>query len=61
LAGDAGDTERAASLYQQALAIREQLARLESANTGYQRDRSVSYNRLGDLARDAGDSERLMT
>ena len=52
----------AARLYQQALAIRERLARADPTNTGFQRDLSVSYNKLGDLARgsgDAGEAARL--
>ena len=38
------------------LAIRERLAGLDPSNTGYQRDLSIPHERLGDLARDAGDT-----
>ena len=39
----------ASRLLEQSLAIGERLAETDPANTGYQRDLSVSYNRLGDL------------
>jgi hypothetical protein len=39
------------------LTIREALAAAEPGNTTYQRDVSVSYQRLADLARQAGDTE----
>jgi hypothetical protein len=38
------------------LAIAERLAAADPANTGWQRDLSVSHNRLGDLAAAAGDT-----
>jgi len=45
-----GEGGQAEELYRKSLATREALARAEPANTGYQRDVSVSYERLADLA-----------
>ena len=58
-AGQSGEAER---LYRQDLAIAEELADAEPANTGFRRDLSVSYDQLADLALAAGQSgeaERL--
>jgi tetratricopeptide (TPR) repeat protein len=52
----------ATQLYQQALAIDEQLTRRDPDDTGFQRNLATSYNSLADLARDAGntgEAERL--
>lgn len=38
-----------------ALAIRERLAAADPGNAGWQRDLSVSHNKLGDVLRDQGD------
>ncbi|MBV9491714.1 MAG: tetratricopeptide repeat protein, partial [Verrucomicrobia bacterium] len=50
-----GDLAGALQNYRQALAIREKLARQDPANAGWQRDLSVSYNKVGDVLRDQGD------
>ena len=52
-AGRSGDAE---ALYQQALAVAQELTELEPGNTTYRRDLSVSYERLADLAAEAGRS-----
>jgi tetratricopeptide (TPR) repeat protein len=52
----------ATQLYQQALAIDERLTRLDPDNTDFQRNLSVSYDRLAQLASDTGntgEAERL--
>ena len=51
-----GRITQATQLYQQALAIDQQQAQLDPANTGFQRDLSVSYSRLADLAGGGGDT-----
>ncbi|MEO1246752.1 MAG: tetratricopeptide repeat protein, partial [Pseudomonadota bacterium] len=43
--------------FQNALEIRERLARAEPDRVDYQRDLSVSYNKMGDLYRDLGQGE----
>jgi hypothetical protein len=53
----AGDPAEAARRYQQALAITERLAQADPANAAYQRDLSVSYNRLGDLTAGGADPD----
>ena len=55
MAADAGDLTAARDHYQAALDIAERLAAADPANTGWQRDLSVSRNKLGDVAADAGD------
>jgi hypothetical protein len=42
--------------YRAGLAITEQLATADPGNADYQRDLSISHNRMGDLARATGDS-----
>lgn len=54
----AGDSARGRDLYQRGLAIREDLAAREPANTGYQRHLSVSLEQLGDQARADRNMER---
>jgi hypothetical protein len=55
VAVDAGDLATARDHYQASLDIAERLAAADSANSGWQRDLSVSHERLGDVAVDAGD------
>ncbi|MHB1596378.1 MAG: hypothetical protein ACYCU3_19645, partial [Streptosporangiaceae bacterium] len=50
--------ERARELYQRALEIAQQLADAEPGNATYARDLSVSFERLADLAAEAGQGER---
>jgi len=52
---DAGDLAAARDHYQAGLDIRERLAAADPTNAGWQRDLSVSHERLGDVAVDAGD------
>lgn len=52
-----GQSEEAGRLYRQGLAIAQSLTRAEPANTTFQRDLSVSYNKLADLAVQTGQSE----
>jgi hypothetical protein len=56
LARATGDTPTADQHYRASLAIRERLATTDPTNAGYQRDLSISHNRLGDLAVAAGDT-----
>ncbi|MGI9000361.1 MAG: trypsin-like peptidase domain-containing protein [Pseudonocardia sp.] len=49
-----GRTIRAAEHYRQALTIAAGLVEQDPANTGFRRDLSISYERLADLARAAG-------
>ena len=51
----AGDLTAARTAYQASLDIRTRLAAADPANTGWQRDLSVSHNKLGDVAIAAGD------
>jgi tetratricopeptide (TPR) repeat protein len=55
IARDRGRPGQAAELYQQAFALNKALIQSDPANTGYQRDLSVSYDTLGGLARAVGD------
>jgi len=55
LATAAGDLAAARTAYQASLDIRVRLAAADPANTGWQRDLSVSHNKLGDVATAAGD------
>ncbi|MGH8909330.1 MAG: tetratricopeptide repeat protein, partial [Egibacteraceae bacterium] len=50
-----GRGDEAARLYQQSLDIRRRLADAEPDRADYQRDLSISYNRLGALAAEQGD------
>src|SRR5664280_468377 len=52
----AGNTAGAGEHYRADLAIAERLAAADPTNAGWQRDLSVSHERLGDLAVAAGDS-----
>ena len=51
----AGDLGAAAEHYRAGLAIAERLAAADPTNTEWQRDLSVSRDRLGDVAVAAGD------
>ena len=51
----AGDLAAARTAYQASLDIAERLAAADPANTEWQRDLSVSHNKLGDVATAAGD------
>jgi len=53
-----GEGERAREAFLKSLAIRERLAQAEPARADYQRDLSVSYERMGDLYRGLGEGER---
>ncbi|HNF63933.1 MAG TPA: tetratricopeptide repeat protein, partial [Rhodocyclaceae bacterium] len=50
-----GDGPAALTAYRAGLAIRETLARRDPANTQWQRDLSVSHERIGDVLRAQGD------
>jgi len=50
-AGRSGDAE---ALYRQSLQVRQELTELEPGNTTYRRDLSISYERLGRIAAEAG-------
>jgi tetratricopeptide (TPR) repeat protein len=49
-----GRPGEAARRYAQGLAIAERLVELDPGNTSFQRDLSISYNKLGDLDEAAG-------
>ena len=49
-----GKVDAARKAYEQSLAIRERLAKADPANSGWQRDLSVSYSKLGDVEVAAG-------
>ena len=50
-----GATARGSEIYQKALAIAERLAAQDPGNTEWQRDVSVSYNKIGDVRLEGGD------
>jgi tetratricopeptide (TPR) repeat protein len=52
-----GLTDRALERFGQLLRLHERLAQAEPSRADYQRDLSVSYERMGDLLRDLGQSE----
>ncbi len=56
IAAGRGRISEAVRLYQQAVAIDEHLAQVDPANTEFQRNLSVSYDKLANLARAAGDT-----
>jgi len=47
--------------YQASLAIRERLAKADPGNAGWQRDLSVSHNKIGDVQREQGDLAAALT
>jgi tetratricopeptide (TPR) repeat protein len=53
-----GSTDRALARHTRNLAIRERRAQAEPNRADYQRDLSVSYQRVGDLYRDLGQGEQ---
>jgi len=46
-----GDLATALTSYRASLAIRERLAKADPGNAGWQRDLSVSHERIGDVQR----------
>ena len=50
-----GDRSGALAAYRKGIAIREALAAKDPGNTEWQRDLSVSHNKIGDVLRDEGD------
>ena len=50
-----GDLAGALKSYRDSLGIREKLAKQDPGNAGWQRDLSVSYDRVGDVQRAQGD------
>ncbi|MGH3838202.1 MAG: tetratricopeptide repeat protein, partial [Pseudonocardiaceae bacterium] len=55
-----GQGEQALKLYQQSLHIRDRLAQAEPDRADYQRDLSISYNKLGDLYQALGQGEQAL-
>jgi len=52
-----GDRHGALAAYRADLAIAETLARRDPANTDWQRDLSISHNKIGDVVRSQGDRD----
>jgi tetratricopeptide (TPR) repeat protein len=50
------DLSAALTSYQASLAIRDRLAKADPGNAGWQRDLSVSYEKIGDVHTDRGDT-----
>jgi hypothetical protein len=57
----AGDLEAARTAHQASLDIRQRLAAADPTNSEWQRDLSVSHNKLGDVAVAARDLEAART
>src|SRR4051794_5305944 len=55
-----GDLTRALASYRDSLAIAARLAQSDPGNAGWQRDLSVSYNKVGDVQRAPGDLTRAL-
>ena len=55
-----GTTEEALAAYRRSLAIREKLAAADPGNTEWQRDLSVSHNKIGDVLLAAGRREEAL-
>ena len=55
-----GKLEEALKAYRDSLAIRERLAAADPSNTQWQRDLSVSYNRVGDVLKAQGKLEEAL-
>ena len=53
-----GDLPEALKSFRDGLAISERLARADPSNAGWQRDLSVSYDRIGDVLEGAGQAAR---
>ena len=60
-AGGAGQARRGAQGYRDSLAITERLAKADPSNTGWQRDLSVSYNKIGDVLVAQGKLDEALT
>ena len=56
-----GDLAAALTSYQASLAIRERLAKADPGNAGWQRDLSVSQNKIGDVQQAQGDLAAALT
>ena len=56
-----GDLPAALTSYQASLAIRDRLAQADPGNAGWQRDLSVSHNKIGDVQRAQGDLPAALT
>jgi tetratricopeptide repeat protein len=56
-----GDLAGALASYRDSLVIRERLAKSDPGNAGWQRDLSVSYNKIGDVQRAQGDLAGALT
>src|SRR4029453_16397794 len=56
-----GNLESALTSYQIALAILERLAARDPANTEWQRDLSISYNKIGDVQRAQRDQQAALS
>ncbi len=56
-----GDLPAALTSYQASLAIAEKLAKADPGNAGWQRDLSVSHNKIGDVQRAQGDLPAALT
>ena len=56
-----GNLASASASYQSALQIREKLAARDPANTEWQRDLSISHNRIGDVHQAQGDLEAALS
>ena len=52
---DQGDLAGALAAYRESLAVRRRLAEADPSNAGWQRDLSVSHEKIGDVLRDQGD------
>ena len=55
-----GNLEAALKAYQDSLAIREKLAAQDPSNTEWQRDLSVSFNKIGDVQRARGNLDAAL-
>ena len=56
-----GDLAAALTRYQASLAISERLAQADPGNAGWQRDLSVSHDKIGDVQRAQGDLAAALT
>jgi tetratricopeptide (TPR) repeat protein len=56
-----GNSTAALTSYQAALTIRERLAKADPGNAGWQRDLSVSHDRIGDVQQAQGDLAAALT
>ena len=56
-----GDLPAALTSYQASLAISDRLAKADPGNAGWQRDLSVSHNKIGDVQRAQGDLPAALT